>query len=112
MSIDPSYPLTLLGNSVFSLASRFRLIPSSSGDVEIGAYTQVPGSARAEAERRRYVNEISEKMTLILNFNQGDGVEGSGPATCSFLVTFRFTVYKYCTITSSSATPVGSNGLH
>jgi len=47
------YPLTLLGNLVFSLAMRFHLIPLSSGDVEIGAYTQVPGSARAEAERRR-----------------------------------------------------------
>ncbi|TFK36961.1 eukaryotic integral membrane protein-domain-containing protein [Crucibulum laeve] len=45
------YPLTLLGNFVYSLATRFHLIPKSS-DLE-GAYTQVPGSARAEAERRR-----------------------------------------------------------
>ncbi|KAG5651420.1 hypothetical protein H0H81_008704 [Sphagnurus paluster] len=46
-------PLTLLGNLVFNLATRFHLIPSSSGDLESGAYAQVPGSARAEAERRR-----------------------------------------------------------
>lgn len=48
-----SHPLTLLGNFVFSLATRFHLIPSSSADVESGSYSQVPGSARAEAERRR-----------------------------------------------------------
>ncbi|KAG6901470.1 hypothetical protein C0995_011490 [Termitomyces sp. Mi166 len=46
-------PLTLLGNFVFNLATRFHLIPTSNGDVEIGSYNQVPGSARAEAERRR-----------------------------------------------------------
>jgi hypothetical protein len=60
-----SYPLTLLGNFVFSLATRFRLIPSSSGDVEIGAYTQVPGSARAEAERRRYVSVVKRRRFSI-----------------------------------------------
>jgi len=47
------YPLTLLGNFVYSLATRFHLIPSSGSDVETGVYSQVPGSARAEAERRR-----------------------------------------------------------
>ncbi|KAG5647783.1 hypothetical protein DXG03_008506 [Asterophora parasitica] len=46
-------PLTLLGNFVFNLATRFHLIPTSAGDVELGSYTQVPGTARAEAERRR-----------------------------------------------------------
>ncbi|KAG6841747.1 hypothetical protein C0991_007076 [Blastosporella zonata] len=46
-------PLTLLGNLVFSLATRFHLIPTSSADVEIGSYNQAPGTARAEAERRR-----------------------------------------------------------
>ncbi|KAG6837691.1 hypothetical protein H0H93_004967 [Arthromyces matolae] len=47
-------PLTLLGNFVFNLATRFHLIPTSTGDVEIGStYNQVPGTARAEAERRR-----------------------------------------------------------
>ncbi|KAJ7293152.1 eukaryotic integral membrane protein-domain-containing protein [Mycena rebaudengoi] len=47
------YPLSLLGNFVFSLATRLHLIPTSSGDVESGLYSQIPGSARAEAERRR-----------------------------------------------------------
>ncbi|KAF7339318.1 DUF1751-domain-containing protein [Mycena sanguinolenta] len=46
------YPLGLLGNFVHSLATRFHLIPTSSADLESG-YSQVPGSARAEAERRR-----------------------------------------------------------
>ncbi|KAG6817980.1 hypothetical protein H0H87_012448 [Tephrocybe sp. NHM501043] len=46
-------PLTLLGNFVFNLATQFHLIPTSSGDVEIGSYNQAPGTARAEAERRR-----------------------------------------------------------
>ncbi|KAF8167633.1 eukaryotic integral membrane protein-domain-containing protein [Crassisporium funariophilum] len=47
------YPLTLLGNFVYSLANRLHLIPSSGSDVELGGYGQVPGTARAEAERRR-----------------------------------------------------------
>ncbi|KAG5735665.1 Transmembrane protein 115 [Termitomyces sp. T112] len=46
-------PLTHLGNFVYNIATRFHLIPTSTGDVEIGSYNQVPGSARAEAERRR-----------------------------------------------------------
>ncbi|KAF8913111.1 eukaryotic integral membrane protein-domain-containing protein [Gymnopilus junonius] len=47
------YPLTLLGNFVYSLATRFHLIPSAGADVELGGYAQVPVNARAEAERRR-----------------------------------------------------------
>ncbi|THH33444.1 hypothetical protein EUX98_g756 [Antrodiella citrinella] len=46
-------PITLLANTAYTIASRFHLIPlGSSSDVEAG-YTQVPGGARAEAERRR-----------------------------------------------------------
>ncbi|KAK7465374.1 hypothetical protein VKT23_005352 [Stygiomarasmius scandens] len=40
-----------LGNFVYTSANRLHLIPAG-GDLENG-YTQVPGSARAEAERRR-----------------------------------------------------------
>ncbi|TFK30899.1 DUF1751-domain-containing protein [Coprinopsis marcescibilis] len=47
------YPLTILGNQVHSLATRFHLIPRTYPDVETGGYTLVPGGARAEAERRR-----------------------------------------------------------
>ncbi|KAJ7808223.1 hypothetical protein B0H14DRAFT_2870581 [Mycena olivaceomarginata] len=47
------YPLGLLGNFVHSLATRLHLIPTSSADLESGLYSQVPGGARAEAERRR-----------------------------------------------------------
>ncbi|KAJ7446472.1 eukaryotic integral membrane protein-domain-containing protein [Mycena galericulata] len=47
------YPLSILGNFVHSLATRLHLIPTSGPDLESGSYSQVPGSARAEAERRR-----------------------------------------------------------
>ncbi|KAJ7103346.1 eukaryotic integral membrane protein-domain-containing protein [Mycena belliarum] len=47
------YPLSILANFVYSLATRLHLIPTSSPDLESGLYSQVPGSARAEAERRR-----------------------------------------------------------
>lgn len=35
------------------LATKFHLIPTASADIESGGYAQVPGGARAEAERRR-----------------------------------------------------------
>jgi len=48
------YPLTILGDTVYSLASRLYLIPSSSGvDIENNGYNQAPVNPRAEAERRR-----------------------------------------------------------
>ncbi|KAJ7751298.1 eukaryotic integral membrane protein-domain-containing protein [Mycena maculata] len=47
------YPLSILANFVHSLATRLHLIPTSGSDLESGSYSQVPGSARAEAERRR-----------------------------------------------------------
>ncbi|KAG0707486.1 eukaryotic integral membrane protein-domain-containing protein [Suillus ampliporus] len=47
-------PLSMLGNTVYKLATRFHLVPTSvPHDVESGGYSQVPGGARAEAERRR-----------------------------------------------------------
>ncbi|KAG6333070.1 hypothetical protein ID866_6021 [Astraeus odoratus] len=46
-------PVSALGNAVYKIATRLHLIPSSTPhDIESG-YSQVPGSARAEAERRR-----------------------------------------------------------
>ncbi|KAF8632980.1 hypothetical protein AX15_001577 [Amanita polypyramis BW_CC] len=48
------YPLTVLGNTVHSVATRFHLIPLSSGaDIESNGYAPVPVNPRAEAERRR-----------------------------------------------------------
>lgn len=47
-----SGPVSVLADTLHSLATRFHLIPTAGHDVEAG-YTQVPGSARAEAERRR-----------------------------------------------------------
>ncbi|KDQ63280.1 hypothetical protein JAAARDRAFT_53505 [Jaapia argillacea MUCL 33604] len=46
-------PVTLLANTIHSLATRFHLIPSAGPDLEAGGYAPVPGGARAEAERRR-----------------------------------------------------------
>ena len=37
------------------MANRLHLLPTSVADLESGMYQQVPGGARAEAERRRYV---------------------------------------------------------
>ncbi|KAI0654240.1 DUF1751-domain-containing protein [Cubamyces menziesii] len=45
-------PITLLANTAHALATKFHLIPTGSIDVEAG-YSQLPGGARAEAERRR-----------------------------------------------------------
>ncbi|KAH9932406.1 eukaryotic integral membrane protein [Amylocystis lapponica] len=47
------YPITLLANTAHTLATKFHLIPSSGSDLESGGYSQLPGGARAEAERRR-----------------------------------------------------------
>lgn len=47
-------PLSMLGNTVYKIATRFHLLPTSvPHDIESGGYSQVPGGARAEAERRR-----------------------------------------------------------
>ncbi|KAG1757156.1 eukaryotic integral membrane protein-domain-containing protein [Suillus lakei] len=47
-------PLSMLGNTVYKLATRLHLVPTSvPHDIESGGYSQVPGGARAEAERRR-----------------------------------------------------------
>ncbi|EEB91991.1 hypothetical protein MPER_09562 [Moniliophthora perniciosa FA553] len=45
--------LSVLANFVFSWAVKLHLIPSHGGDLENGGYSPLPGSARAEAERRR-----------------------------------------------------------
>ncbi|CDO72958.1 hypothetical protein BN946_scf185007.g12 [Trametes cinnabarina] len=46
-------PITLLANTAHKLATKFHLIPSGNMDLEAGGYSQLPGGARAEAERRR-----------------------------------------------------------
>ncbi|KAI5116331.1 hypothetical protein M0805_003544 [Coniferiporia weirii] len=46
-------PITMLGNFVHPLATRFRLIPGAGSDIESNGYAQLPGGPRAEAERRR-----------------------------------------------------------
>jgi len=73
-------PLTMLGNFVFDLATRFHLIPASSSDVEIGSYSQVPGTARAEAERRRAMALKALDQRLA---NSSSPVGSHSPATPS-----------------------------
>ncbi|KAF7979428.1 hypothetical protein HWV62_42564 [Athelia sp. TMB] len=46
-------PIGFLGNTVHMLATKFHLIPAVGADIESGGYSQLPGGARAEAERRR-----------------------------------------------------------
>ena len=74
-----SYPLTLLGNFVYSLANRLHLIPSSGADLELGSYAQVPGTARAEAERRRYLTLLIQYAETYEFYLQSNGFEGTGP---------------------------------
>ena len=74
-----STPITFLANTTFKYASRFHLIPSAGADLE--ANHSQPGSARAEAERRRPVFSalsVNVDNNLIL---QGNGTQGTGPET-------------------------------
>ncbi len=54
-----STPITFLANTTYKYASRFHLIPSAGADLE--ANHSQPGSARAEAERRRFVVSYSSR---------------------------------------------------
>jgi len=72
------YPVSVLSNTLYSLASRFHLIPTSGHDVETG-YAQVPGGARAEAERRRAMalKALDQRMAAAPTAN---GPTASGPS--------------------------------
>ena len=48
-----STPITFIANTTYKYASQFHLIPNGGADLE--ANLSQPGSARAEAERRRFV---------------------------------------------------------
>ncbi|PPQ67143.1 hypothetical protein CVT25_005744 [Psilocybe cyanescens] len=75
------YPLTIGGNFVYSLANRFHLIPSSGSDVELGGYGQVPGTARAEAERRRAMALKALDQRVANNSSPvGSGSTNAAPA--------------------------------
>jgi len=71
-------PVSVLADTLYSLATRFHLIPSSGHDIEAG-YTQVPGGARAEAERRRAMalKALDQRMA------GGPSSSTNGPATSS-----------------------------
>ena len=87
-----STPITLLSNTTYKYASRFHLIPSGGADLE--ANLSQPGSARAEAERRRFVvsslsenidnNSFSRAMALkALDQRLANPANASSPAQSS-----------------------------
>ena len=62
-----STPVTILANTTYKYASRYHLIPSGGADLE--ANHSQPGSARAEAERRRFVfPSSSQHVNIYLSF--------------------------------------------
>jgi len=62
-----SAPVTILANTAFKYASRYHLIPSGGADLE--ANHSQPGSARAEAERRRFAfPSSSPNIDIYLSF--------------------------------------------
>ncbi|KIJ66281.1 hypothetical protein HYDPIDRAFT_109274 [Hydnomerulius pinastri MD-312] len=73
-------PLSALGNIVHKVASRFHLIPTSvPHDVEAG-YSQLPGGARAEAERRRAL-ALKALDQRLANSATNSPVVQNGPST-------------------------------
>lgn len=54
LSFCSSKPISFLANTTHTLATKFHLIPAVGSDLESAGYAQLPGGARAEAERRRY----------------------------------------------------------
>ncbi|KAF6766649.1 eukaryotic integral membrane protein-domain-containing protein [Ephemerocybe angulata] len=78
-------PLTYLGNTVFSLANKFHLIPTTSSDIEGGSYSQLPGGARAEAERRRAMalKALDQRVASTsspVGSSSTNGLRGAQPA--------------------------------
>jgi len=71
-------PISFLANTTYMLATKFHLIPASNLDVESGGYSQLPGGARAEAERRR-------AMALKALDQRMAGSSGSGSQTLNNL---------------------------
>lgn len=74
-----SVPITLLANTAYTIASKFHLIPVGNIDIEAGGYSQLPGGARAEAERRRYVDVFPDGGRFT-NIPKCYGVESTRPA--------------------------------
>ncbi|KAL1697390.1 eukaryotic integral membrane protein [Schizophyllum commune] len=76
------YPLTLLGNFVYNMANRLHLLPTSVADLESGMYQQVPGGARAEAERRRAM-ALKALDQRVANASPAAGSSANSPANGS-----------------------------
>nr|BDS00033.1 hypothesis protein 2 [Mycoleptodonoides aitchisonii] len=73
-------PITLLANTAHSLATRFHVIPTAGLDVESGGYSQLPGGARAEAERRRAMALKALDQRLAGNAPGPSPPKANGPA--------------------------------
>ncbi|KAL4063658.1 eukaryotic integral membrane protein-domain-containing protein [Scleroderma yunnanense] len=70
-------PVSTLGNTVYKIATKLHLIPSSvPHDIESG-YNQVPGGARAEAERRRALALKALDQRLA---NSSSSLPANGPS--------------------------------
>lgn len=66
LNASHSTPIGWLGNTVYSVANKLHLIPSPGADLEAGGYSQLPGGARAEAERRRFVNNKPNIAVILM----------------------------------------------
>ncbi|OCH94675.1 DUF1751-domain-containing protein [Obba rivulosa] len=81
-------PITMLSNIVYSLATKFHLIPSHS-ESEAAGYSQLPGGARAEAERRRAMalkaldQRLAGSSAAPLPQRSANGAAPPRPATAS-----------------------------
>jgi len=73
--------LSAFGNAVHKVATRFHLIPTSvPHDIEAG-YSQLPGGARAEAERRRALALKALDQRLANSATTGNSPIQNGPST-------------------------------
>ncbi|KAH9997708.1 eukaryotic integral membrane protein [Russula compacta] len=71
-------PITFIANTTYKYASRFHLIPSGGADLE--ANHSQPGSARAEAERRRLIWIFRAMALKALDQRLANPTNASSPA--------------------------------
>jgi len=78
-------PISILANTTHMLATKFHLIPTAGADVESGGYAQVPGGARAEAERRRAMalKALDQRMAGSSNSNSSFQAPHAPPPAAS-----------------------------
>jgi len=74
-------PISFLANNTYTLATKFHLIPAAGADVESGGYSQLPGGARAEAERRRAMalKALDQRMAGSSSTNLAANTQPNSP---------------------------------